>query len=98
MSDSDSDNEFKDLLDAFDQVTEEGHENSEACQANLEIHGKVVDPYAPRSTIKEDDRKIIDSLKNESLKRKRNHNDDVSSSPAKISKSIKGTVYFRAGF
>ena len=89
MSDSDSDDEFKDLLDAFDQVTEEGHENSEACQANLEIHGKVVDPYAPRSTIKEDDRKIIDSLK-----RKRNHNDDVPSSPAKISKSVKGTVYF----
>merc|ERR1712113_976093 len=64
MSDSeDSDNEFKELFDVFDQVEEENLQSSSICDQNLELHGKRIDPYAEKISIQEKDKNIINSLK-----------------------------------
>ena len=53
MSDSDSDEEFKDLFDAFDEVKEETDADTNTCAENESLHGKKFDPYAPKMSIKD---------------------------------------------
>ena len=63
MSDSDSDDEFKELFDAFDQLEEEDTTTAAICATNNAEHGAKFDAYAPKHTLKEADQKILDSLK-----------------------------------
>ena len=59
MSDSDSDDEFKELFDAFDQLNEEDTTTATVCNDNNQLHKKTFDPYEPKLSIKEADKKTI---------------------------------------
>merc|ERR1712106_621859 len=84
MSDSDSDDEFKELFDAFDQLHEEDTTTAAVCTDNNELHGAKFDPYAPKQSLREAEQSTIDSLKRKRIFDELN---PQSSQPSKVART-----------